>query len=74
MRFLRGVKGCSRIDRIRNEMIRQEVQVFNLNEKIKFNRNTWQEHLERMQQYRITVKARKYKPRERRNLGRPRKM
>ena len=27
---------CSRIDRIRNETIRQELQVFNLNEKIKF--------------------------------------
>ena len=57
MSFLRRVKGCSRIDRIRNETIRQEPQVFNLNDKIKFNRNKWQEHLERMQQYRIPVKA-----------------
>ena len=51
MRFFRRVKGCSRIGRIRNETIRQELQVFNLKEKIKFEGNKWQEHLERMQQY-----------------------
>ena len=35
MAFLRGVKRCSKLDRIRNEAIREELQVFKLNEKLK---------------------------------------
>ena len=35
MAFLRGVKSCSKLDRIKNETVREEIQVFNLNEKLK---------------------------------------
>jgi hypothetical protein len=35
MLFLRNVKGCSRIDRIKNDDIRQELSIFTLKDKIK---------------------------------------
>ena len=50
MRFLRSVKGYTRLDKIRNEVIRKEID------------NT-----------RLPKHALKYKPRGRRNRGRPKK-
>ena len=35
MRFLRRVKGCTRLDRYRNEDIRQELNIYRLTQKIK---------------------------------------
>jgi hypothetical protein len=37
MKFLRSVKDCSKIDRIRNEDIRMELDIFSLNPKIEEN-------------------------------------
>ena len=39
MAFLRVVKRCSKLDRVRNEAIREVLQVFNLNEKLKITNN-----------------------------------
>ena len=35
MAFLRGGKRCSKLDRIKDEAIREELQVFNSNEKLR---------------------------------------
>jgi hypothetical protein len=35
MRFLRSVKGCTRLDKIRNEDIRKELGVFSINDRIR---------------------------------------
>jgi hypothetical protein len=48
MKFLRSVKRCSEMDRIRNYNIRTELGVFILSHKIEENRDKWEEHLRRM--------------------------
>jgi hypothetical protein len=35
MRFLRSVKGCTRLDGIKNECIRKELGVFSVNDRLK---------------------------------------
>ena len=73
MKFLRSVKRCSRLDRIRNENIREELKIYNLNERIEENREKWKEHLNRMENERIPKIIRGYRPKGKRSLGRPRK-
>jgi hypothetical protein len=46
--FLRSVKGCSRMDRIKTDGIRQEVNIFTLEDKIKDNKVRRCQHLNRM--------------------------
>ena len=36
------------IDHIKNKVIREELQVFNLNERLKDYKQQWKEHLEKM--------------------------
>jgi hypothetical protein len=43
MRFLRSVKGCTRLDKIRNEDMRKELGVFSINDR---NRRYGQDWLE----------------------------
>ena len=71
MWFLRAVKGCTRLDRIRNDDIRAELRMQPLNAKIKSYRNRWKEHVERMPARRIPKDALLYRPRGRRDVGRP---
>jgi hypothetical protein len=44
-----NVKGCTRLDQIRNEDIRNELGIFPLCEKIIEYRNKWKIHLQRME-------------------------
>ena len=44
--YKRQVKRCSKLDRIKNEVIREELQVFNMNSKLKDCKQQWKEHLE----------------------------
>jgi hypothetical protein len=54
MRFLRSVKGCTRLDKIRNEDIRNELGVFSVNDRIRRRyRQDWLEHVERMEEGRV---------------------
>jgi hypothetical protein len=73
MLFLRSVKGCSRIDRIKNDDIRQEVNIFTLKDKIKYNEVIWCQHLNRISEDRLPVKANKYRLTRTRDLGKARK-
>ena len=41
MAFLIGVKRCSKLDRIKNEGMRQELQVFDLNDSLKVCKRRW---------------------------------
>jgi hypothetical protein len=61
MLFLRSIKGCSRIDRIKNDDIRQELNIFTSKDKIKDNKVRWCQHLNRMSEDRLPVKANKYR-------------
>jgi hypothetical protein len=62
MRFLRSVKGYARLHKIRSEVIRKELKISGI-----------QDHLERMDNTRLPKYALNYKPRGRRDRGRPRK-
>ena len=73
MRFLRSVKGYTRLDKIRSEVIRKELKIFGIQDvKFKYKQN-WINHLGRMDNTRFPKHARNYKPRGRRDRGRPRK-
>jgi hypothetical protein len=45
MKYLRTVKGCTRLDQIRNEDIRNELGISPLSENITEYRNKWKAHL-----------------------------
>jgi len=72
MRFLRSVTGYTRLDAIRSEVIRKELQISGIQDvRLKYKQN-WINHLERMDNTRLPKHALNYKPR-RRERGRPRK-
>ncbi|KAK9877518.1 hypothetical protein WA026_018626 [Henosepilachna vigintioctopunctata] len=73
MRYLRSVKGCTLLDRIRNDDIRRELKIFNLCDRIREYRNCWQDHVQRMTDARLPKAAFNYRPKGRRDRGRPRK-
>jgi hypothetical protein len=73
MKYLRTVKGWTRLDQIRNEDIRNELGISPLSEKIIEYRNKWKAHLQRLEHTRIPVQAYKYQPSGKRDIGRPRR-
>jgi hypothetical protein len=66
MKYLRTVKGCTRLDQIRNEDIRNELGISPLSKKIIQYRNKWKAHLQRMEHTRIP-------PSGKRDIDRPRR-
>jgi len=73
MRFLRSVTGYTRLDKIRNEVIRKELDISGIQDvRLKYKQN-WINHLERKHNTRLPKHALNYKPRGRRCRGRPRK-
>jgi len=73
MLFLRSVTGYTRLEKIRSEDIRQELEISGIQDvRLKYKQN-WINHLEIMDNTRLPKYAFNYKPRGRRNRGRPRK-
>ena len=73
MCFLISVRGCTRLDKIRSEVIRMELEISGIQDvRAKYNQN-WINNLERMENTRLPKHALNYKPRGRRHRGRPRK-
>ena len=73
MRFLRSVTGYTRLDKIRSEDIRQELEISGIQDvRLKYKQN-WINHLDRMDNTRLPKYALNYKPRGRRDRGRPKK-
>jgi len=73
MRFLRSVKGYTRLDKIRSEVIRNELETSRIQDVRSEHKQNWIIHLERMDNTRLPKHALNYKPRGRRVGGRPRK-
>jgi hypothetical protein len=71
MPFLRSVAGYRLIDHRRSECIREELQITDINSRIKYYQMKWLKNLERMEQNRIPKLLLNYKPRGRRDQGRP---
>ena len=73
MRFLRSAAGCTRLDKIRSEAVRKELEIFGIQDvRLKYKQN-WINHLEKMDNSRLPKHALNYKPRGRRDRGRPKK-
>jgi len=73
MRFVRSVTGYTRLDKTRSEDIRQELEISGIQDvRLKYKQN-WTNHLERTDNTRLPKHALNYKPRGRRDRGRPRK-
>ena len=73
MRFLRSVTRYTRLGKIRSEVIREELEISGIQDvRLKYKQN-WINHLERMDNTRLQKHALNYKPRGRRDRGRPRK-
>ena len=72
MRFL-SVKGYTRLDKIRSEVIRKELEISGIQDVRSKRKQNWINHLERMDNTRLPKHALNYKPRERRDCGRLRK-
>jgi hypothetical protein len=72
IKYLRTVKGCTRLDQIRNEDIRNELGISPLNEKIIEYRNKWKARLQKMEHTRISLQTYKYQPSGKQDINRPR--
>ena len=73
MRFLRSVKGYTRLDKIRSEVIRKELDISGIQDVRSKHKQNWINHLERMDNTRLPKHALNYKPQGKRDCGRPRK-
>jgi len=63
MRFLKSVKGYTRLDKMRSEVIRKELEISGIQDvRAKYQQN-WINHLERMDNTRLTKHALNYKRR-----------
>ena len=73
MHFLRSVMGYTRLDKIRSEVIRKELEISGIQDvRFKYKQN-WINHFERMDNTRLPKHALNCKHRGRRDRGRPRK-
>ena len=70
---LKFIQIYTRLDKIRSEVIRKELEISGIQDvRLKYKQN-WINHLERPDNTRLPKHAVNYKPRGRRDLGRPRK-
>jgi hypothetical protein len=73
MHFLRSVKGYTRLDKIRREVTRKDLEISGIQDVRSKYKQNWINHLRRMDDTRLPKHALNYKPRGRRDRGRPRK-
>jgi hypothetical protein len=73
MCLLRSVKGYTRLDKTRSEVVRKELKISGIQDVKSKYRQNWTNHLERKDNTRLPKHALNYRPRGRRDSGRPRK-
>jgi len=76
MKFLKHLLGITKLDKERNQCIREKAGAQNIVNDIKQYQKKWLQwlqHVQRMDTNRIQKQALQYKPKRRRNIGRPRK-
>jgi len=73
MKFLRHLFGITKLDKEKYQSIRKETGVQNIVEETKQYQQKWLQHVQRMGTNRLPKQALRYRPKGRRNLGRPRK-
>ena len=72
-RFFRHLLGITKLDKGKNQCIREETGAENIVKEIKQYQEKWLQHVQRMDTNRIPKQALQYKPKGRRHIGRPRK-
>jgi hypothetical protein len=73
MKFLRHLLGITKLHKEKNQCIREKTGAENIVKEIKQYQKKWLQHIQRMGTNRIPKQALQYKPKGRRNTGRPRK-
>jgi hypothetical protein len=73
IKFLRHLLGITKLDKEKNQNIREKLGVHNIVKGIKQYQQKWLQHVHRMDTNRIPKQELKYKPKGRKNIGRPRK-
>ena len=73
MRLLRSVKGYTRPDKIRSEVIRKELEISGIQDVRSKHKQNWINHLEKIDNTRLPKHALNYISRGRRDRGRHRK-
>jgi len=73
MHLLRSVRGYTRLDKLRSEVIRKELEIPGIQNVRSKHKQNWINHLERMDNTRLPKQGLNYKPRGRRDRGLPRK-
>jgi hypothetical protein len=73
MKFLRHLLGITKLDKEKNQRIRQKTGAQNIVQEIKQYQEKWLQHVQRMDTNKLPKQALQYKPNGRRNIGRPRK-
>ena len=73
MKFLRHLLGITKLDKEKDQYIREKTGAQNIVEEIKHCQKKWLQHAQRMDTNRLPRQALKYRPEGRRNIGRPKK-
>jgi len=73
LKFLRHLLGITKLDKEKNQCIREKTGAQNIVMEIKQYQKKWLQHVQRMDTNRIPKQALQYQPKGRRNIGRPRK-
>jgi hypothetical protein len=73
IKLLRPLAGYTLRDHKYNDDIRSELGVQSITEILYIYRTNWHDHLLRMEPYRVPLQVYRYRPTDRRNVGRPKK-
>ena len=73
MKFLRHLLGITKLDKEKNQCIREKTGAQNIVKEIKQYQEKWLQHVQRMDRNRPPRQALKCRPEGRRNIGRPKK-
>jgi hypothetical protein len=73
MKFIRHLLGITKLDKERNQSVREKLGVQNTVLEIKQYQQEWLQHVKRMDTDRIPKQALKYRPKGKRSIGRLRK-
>jgi hypothetical protein len=73
MKFLRHLLRITKLDKEKNQSIREKTEAQNIVKEIKQYQQKWLQHVQRMDTDRLPKQALRYRPEGRRDLGRPRK-
>ena len=73
MKFLRHLLRTTKLDEEKSQCIRQKTRAQNIVKEIRQDQKKWLQHVQRIDTNRLPKQALQYQPKERRNIGRPRK-